>query len=143
MVIAEEFNPNIGKKAVAQHEKELEEVLRQMAAALTRDTQFSSISEFFSAFMRGFWEPFPEICQVETQRHKQIREELVGLEQQIRAAIDPDTYQQFCRYGDLLSQRNSDSLEDAFLVGFQCAIRFLLLGIVPASKIIGQGEEAQ
>ena len=143
MVIEEDFNPNIGKEAIAQHERELEGALRQLASALTKDTQFSNISEFFHTFMHGFWEPFEEVCKVEGQRHAQLRQELVHLEHQIREALDPETYQQFCRYGDLIAQRNSDSLEDAFLVGFQCAIRFLLMGIIPAAQIVRQEEDAQ
>lgn len=142
MAAAKEFKPDIGKKAIVQHETELEDSLKQLAFALSNNIQFNSISEFFHAFICGFWDPFEEACAVEDRRNGRLHQELIELEQQLRDVLEPESYQQFCRYGDLIAQRNSVSLENAFLVGFQCAIRFLLLGIVPAAQIMQQEEGA-
>ena len=47
--------------------------------------------------------------------------------------MGPDGRPLLERYSDLLAERNSTALDYAFLVGYQCAFRFLMMGLFPAT----------
>jgi len=44
-----------------------------------------------------------------------------------------ETQDRFGQYSDLLAARHTSALEYAFLVGYQCAFRFLMMGLCPAT----------
>lgn len=132
----------MGKKIFLQHQAELERGLEQVAHALAVDRESFCPADFFQAFISGFWSPYEEVCEIGNQQQKEVTKEIRALEQQIHQGLPPDKWEAFCRYGDLLAERNSVALDYAFLVGYQCAFRFLLMGLHPASGAFIQNSEA-
>lgn len=133
-MVPDELRPNIGKKLFSQHQAELEQGLRQMAHALGIDAKFSSSADFFCNFMSGFWDPYEETCKEANQHQESLSKEIRALERQLRKMIGPDVQQLFDRYSELLMARNSAALDYAFLVGYQCAFRFLMMGLFPETR---------
>lgn len=132
-MIKDEFRPDVGKKLFAQHQTELEQGLRQMASAIGYNQELPHPAEFFQEFISGFWDPFQEACEVGNQQQKELTERIRSLESQLRQGMTPDTQDIFGQYSDLLAARNSTSLDYAFLVGYQCAFRFLMMGLSPSA----------
>lgn len=132
-MIKDEFRPDVGKKLFTQHQAELKQGLRLIASALGRDKQFQDPEDFFHDFICGFWDPYEEVCVTGNQQQKAVTKEIRALEDQISHELAPDKWEIFGRYSDLLAERNSTALDYAFLVGYQCAFRFLMMGICPVS----------
>lgn len=144
-MVTDEFRPDVGKRLFLQHRAELEQGLRQIASALGRDQEFQNPEDFFHDFISGFWDPYEEVCETGNKQQKAITEELRTLAKQICHALSPDKRDLCERYSDLMAERNSTALDYAFLVGYQCAFRFLLLGVLPAKGAFlrGAGEPDQ
>lgn len=136
-----EFRPDIGKNQVIHHQADLERGLRQMAAALGANQKYSDLSDFFRDFIRGFWDPYEEVCEDSNRRQTDLTAQIRALEEQISKTNDPRFRSLMDRYGDLLARRNSEALDYAFLVGYQCAFRFLMMGLLPAVQIFPAKEE--
>lgn len=132
-MVKDEFRPDVGKKFFAQHQAELEQGLQQLAHALGCNQNFPHSAEFFKAFIDGFWDPFQETCEVGNQQQTEITEKIRSLENQLRQGMTPDTQDILGQYSDLLAARNSTGLDYAFLVGYQCAFRFLMMGLSPST----------
>ncbi len=137
----EEFRPDVGKKLFAEHQSDLLQALGQLADALGHDHANTGLSQFFSRFMRGFWDPYEEVCTVSSKQQVKTTEEIRALEELLKANLPPDLFSLFSRYGDLLASRNSNALDYAFLVGYQCAFRFLLMGLSPGAEVFQREEE--
>ena len=133
-MVPDERRPDIGKKFFSQHQAELEQGLRQMAHALGIDTKFSSSADFFCNFMSGFWDPYEETCKEANRHQESLSKEIRALECQLREMIGLDVQPYFDRYSELLMARNSAALDYAFLVGYQCAFRFLMMGLFPETR---------
>lgn len=140
-MVPDELRPDIGKKLFSQHQDELEQGLQQMAHALGIDTKFSNSADFFCNFMSGFWDPYEETCKEANQHQESLSKEIRALERQLREMIGPDIQPLFDRYSELLMARNSAALDYAFLVGYQCAFRFLMMGLFPATMTFLNEEE--
>lgn len=132
-MVKDEFRPDVGKRIFIQHQTELEQGLQQLAYALGCDQKLPHPAEFFQAFISGFWDPFQEACETGSQQQKEITAKIRSLERQLRQGMTPDTQDIFGQYSDLLAARNSTSLDYAFLVGYQCAFRFLIMGLSPGA----------
>lgn len=63
------------------------------------------------------------------------------MERQIGQELSTEKWKTFNRYSDLLAERNSAALDYAFFVGYQCAFRFLMLGLAPVTGDFLRGEE--
>lgn len=144
-MVTDEFRPDVGKKLFIQHQAELEHGLRQVASALGRDQEYQDPEDFFHDFISGFWDPYEEVCETGNRQQKAITAELRALAEQICHELSPDKRDLCERYNDLMAERNSTALDYAFLVGYQCAFRFLLLGVQPATGAFlrGAGEADQ
>ena len=132
-MVKDEFRPDVGKELFTQHQAELEQGLRQMASALGLNQKFSDSADFFKAFIDGFWDPFQEACEAGNKQQKEITEKIRFLGHQLRQEMAPETQDSFGQYSDLLAARHSSALDYAFLVGYQCAFRFLITGLCPAT----------
>lgn len=132
-MVRDEFRPDVGKKLFTQHQAELEQGLKQMASALGLNQKLSNSAEFYQAFIDGFWDPFQEACEVGNQQQKEITTKIRSLERQLLQEMAPETQDRFGQYSDLLAARHSSALDYAFLVGYQCAFRFLMMGLCPAT----------
>lgn len=130
-MVKDEFRPNVGKELFSQHQAELEQGLHQLAQALGKESKFSNSADFFQAFISGFWDPYEEVCKEGNQQQESITSEIRALEAQLIQTMAPNLQPAFDRYSDLLAKRNSAALDYAFLVGYQCAFRFLMMGLSP------------
>lgn len=136
----DELKPDIGKGTFAQHQSELEQGLRQIAKALGSDGGMD-IPGFFRDFMTGFWTPFEEICDDLAEIQKGNSEKVLAMERVLQGLIPPEQRPLVDQYSSLLIDRNNTALDYAFLFGYQCAIRFILMGIVPASEFLREEAE--
>lgn len=137
----DEFRPDVGKKLFFQHQAELEQGLRQMACALGRIPELPDDADFFRMFLNGLWDPYEEVCVTAHRQQKELSAKICALERKLLAEMTPETQDAFGKYNDLLSSRNSTALDYAFLVGYQCAFRFLIMGLSPAAMDFLQEEE--
>ena len=64
--------------------------------------------------------------------------EILQLQEQIRQLLDSEGQRQFDRYEDWLNCRMTSELDQAYLVGYQTAIRLLLMGILPADTLLAR-----
>lgn len=141
MMVPEEFRPDVGNKLFAEHQTELLQALRQLADALGYGQDHSDMAQFFSDFMSGFWNPYDEVCTLSNQQQAKTTAEIRALEDLLKAKLSPDFFPLFSQYSDLLASRNSGALDYAFLVGYQCAFRFLLMGLLPGAEVFQREEE--
>jgi len=141
MMATDEFRPDVGKTLFAEHQGNLLQALRQLADALGHDQANTNLAQFFSRFMRGFWDPYEEVCTASSKGQKKTTEKLRALEGLLKAKLSPDLFALVSQYGDLLASRNSAALDYAFLVGYQCAFRFLLMGLSPGTEVFQREEE--
>lgn len=132
-MVKDELRPDVGKSIFIQHQAELEQGLQQLAGALGYDQELAPPAEFFQAFISGFWDPFQEACEAGNQHQKEITAKIRSLEKQLRQGMTPDAQDMLGQYSDLLAARNSTGLDYAFLVGYQCAFRLLIMGLSPGT----------
>lgn len=132
-MVKDEFRPDVGKKLFTQHQDELEQGLHQLASALGYGQKLTHPAEFFQAFISGFWDPFQEACEAGNQQQKETTAKIRSLERQLLQGMTPEIQDRFNQYSDLLAARHSSALDYAFLVGYQCAFRFLMMGLSPGA----------
>ena len=142
-MVSDELRPDIGKKLFSQRQAELEQGLQQMAHALGTDTKLSSSADFFRDFINGFWDPYEGTYKEVNQRQESLTKQIRALESQLREMIGPNTHPIFDRYSELLMARNSTALDYAFLVGYQCSVRFLMMGLFPATRTFLSEEDKE
>lgn len=140
-MVSDEFKPDVGKKQVLRHQADLEHGLRQVAAALGPNQKYADLSDFFQDFIHGFWDPYEEVCEDGNQRQKDLTAQIRTLEERLFKMLTPENRSLVEQYNDLLAQRNGEALDYAFLVGYQCAFRFLMMGLLPAAQTFLQKEE--
>ena len=140
-MVKDELRPDVGKSIFIQHQAELEQGLQQLAGALGYDQKLTLPAEFFQAFISGFWDPFQEACEAGNQQQKEITAKIRSLEKQLRQGMTPDAQDMLGQYSDLLAARNSTGLDYAFLVGYQCAFRLLIMGLSPGTVNFLREEE--
>lgn len=110
----------------------LELALRQLAQTVGGQApDQEEIVAFFHDFMDGYWDAFAEATAHNTTKLKQADVQSQELQKQILQQLDPAHRELFGEYEALLYSRTTTEVEQAFLVGYQTAIRFLLMGILP------------
>lgn len=110
----------------------LELALRQLAQTVGGQApDQEEIAAFFHDFMDGYWDAFAEATAHNTTKLKQADVQSQELQKQILQQLDPAHRELFGEYEALLYSRTTTEVEQAFLVGYQTAIRFLLMGILP------------
>lgn len=128
----------MGKKLLAQLPPPLAQALEQIAWSLPKDFEheFHSVPTFFHDFIDGFWTPFEEVCQADTDGLRKAGQAIRSLEQSLIQSLSQEQrilLDQFCA---ALNARNSEELECAFLVGYQTAIRLTLMGLFPLNTLL-------
>lgn len=139
IMLDKEFMGDIGKKQCTKHQKELLQALRQLANALGKDKAYCNSGEFFQDFLNGFWEPFDEISDTGNRKQDKLNEEIRAYRDLIKTKIGPEENALLERYVDLLGSRNGEALNYAFLVGYQCAFRFIMLGLSEPVTVLPDG----
>ena len=120
------------KAAVKDYWAQLMQVLQQLAqTAGSRPPKAEEISAFFHDFMNGYWNAFEEAATHDTGRLKRADRQMLELQEQIAGQLGPDHRALLSLYEALLSGRLTMELDQTFLVGYQTAIRFLFMGVLP------------
>ena len=89
--------------------------------------------------MSGLWQPFEEVSDVGNRKQSKLNTEIQAYKKLLEAKLDEDGNELLGHYVDLLGARNGEALDYAFLVGYQCAFRFLMLGLSAPSTILPEG----
>ena len=126
-------NAHNAMRAVLENRRiTLELALRQLAQTVGGQApDQEEIAAFFHDFMDGYWDAFAEATAHNTTKLKQADVQSQELQKQILQQLDPAHRELFGEYEALLYSRTTTEVEQAFLVGYQTAIRFLLMGILP------------
>ena len=126
-------NVNDTLKAVLQkHWTMLIQAVRQLAQAVgNRPPESEEVAAFFHDFMDGYWAVFEETTAHSKEELKLADRQSQMLQDQILQQLGSEHRELLDKYETLLYNRTSTELELAFLVGYQTAIRFLLMGILP------------
>lgn len=119
----------------------LELALQSLAQAMgSRPLEHSDISEFFHSFMDNCWDPYEEVTRHDTDALRQADHLVLQKEHQLLEALGEEHRDLMEQYSELNSNRAVKELEYAFLVGYQCALRFILLGILPPAELMRGGQ---
>lgn len=81
---------------------------------------------------------YEEATAHESEELRKEDRETLQLQEQIRQMLDREGQRQFDRYEDWLNCRMTSELDQAYLVGYQTAIRLLLMGILPADTLLAR-----
>lgn len=138
-MISDEFKADLGKELFTKHQKELTQALQQLANALGEDKAYCNSKDFFQDFVSSFWQPFEEISDVGNRKQDKLNVELQAYKKLIETKIGLEEKELLGQYVDLLGTRNGEALGYAFLVGYQCAFRFLMLGLSSPSSVLPEG----
>lgn len=112
----------------------LEHMIRQLAQAVgNRAPEHEEIAAFFHSFMDGGWDAFEEASAHDTGELKDMDKEILNIQRQLSRLLEEEHPDLIGKYEDLLNIRMTRELDQAFLVGYQTAIRLLLMGILPVS----------
>ena len=117
---------------IQQHHLALEQAIRQLAQAVgNHPPERAEIARFFQELIDGGWDAYEEATAHES-------EELRKEDREILQLLDSEGQRQFDRYEDCLNCRMTSELDQAYLVGYQTAIRLLLMGILPADTLLAR-----
>ena len=129
---------DVGKNQFIQHQTELEDALRQLAKALGMEHMLTDSPHFFHEFMSYNWDPFEDLCTECKKQSQEIDEQISPLNEHLVNCMDPSLRKVFERYKELLYRKDAVSLDCAFLMGYQSAFQFLLMGLTPAAKVFSE-----
>ena len=96
----------------------------------------STISDFFHSMMDGCWDPFEEVTRLYNDELRQANKLALQKQSQILELLGDKHRGLLEEYCDLDNLRVAKELEYAFLVGYQCAFKFILLGLLPQAGLI-------
>ncbi len=132
------YRTGLKTRFLAQLSPPLSQALEQIAQALPSDLdrEASSVPAFFHSFMDGFWTPFEEVCRSDSKQLKDANETARTLKHTLTKRLDQDQRKLLDQFCDALNARNTDELEHAFLVGYQTAIRLMLMGLLPMNSLL-------
>lgn len=138
-MLDEEFRGDLGKEQYIKNQEKLLQALRQLANALGKDRAYCNSGEFFRDFLSGLWGPFEEISDTCNRKQNKLNEEIRAYRDLIETKISPEANDLLGSYVDLLGSRNGEALNYAFLVGYQCAFRFIMLGLSEPAAVLPEG----
>lgn len=136
---SEGFRSDIGKGLYIKNQEMLILSLRQLANALGVDKAYCSSEDFFHDFMGGFWEPFDEVSDTGNRKQSKLNKKIKAYRELIESQISPEANELLGQYVDLLGTRNGETLNYAFLVGYQSAFRFIMLGLSGPTTVLPEG----
>ena len=126
---------DLRRQLLSQLPPPLAQALERIAQALPAELEHNApgIPAFFHS---GFWTPFEEACAPGTEGLQQASQTVLALEKELKQSMDPAHYPLLDKFCDTVNNRSTGELEHAFLVGYQSAIRLMLLGILPLNTLL-------
>ena len=124
------------RAVMQQHHLALEQAIRQELDIPPPER--AEIALFFQELIDGGWDAYEEATAHESEELRKEDREIIQLQEQIRQLLDSEGQRQFDRYEDCLNCRMTSELDQAYLVGYQTAIRLLLMGILPADTLLAR-----
>ena len=122
----------------------LELALRQLAQTVGGQApDQEEIAAFFHDFMDGYWDAFEEATSHDSDL-REIDRQILQLQEEISRALGPEHQDVLSQYECLANSRMTKELDHAFLIGYQTAIRLLLMGVLPLPALVADnstGEE--
>ena len=97
--------------------------------------------EFFRAIMDGEWDVFQELSTPAGSQYREKHEKVLALEEQLRAMLGEQDRPLLEQYQEALMAEEPEELEHAFLVGYQTAMKLILMGVTPITTIAQQRKE--
>ena len=123
----------------------LELALRQLAQTVGGQApDQEEIAAFFHDFMDGYWDAFEEATSHDSDDLREIDRQILQLQEEISRALGPEHQDVLSQYECLANSRMTKELDHAFLIGYQTAIRLLLMGVLPLPALVAAnstGEE--
>ena len=125
---------NAMRTVLANRRTMLELTLQQLAQTVGghAPTQ-EEVAAFFHDFMDGYWDAFEEATSHDSDDLKETDRQILQLQEQISQSLGQGQQDLLSQYECLANSRMTKELDHAFLVGYQTAIRLLLMGILPLS----------
>ena len=125
------------RAVMQQYHLALEQAICQLAQAVgNHPPERAEIALFFQELIDGGWDAYEEATAHESEELRKEDREILQLQEQIRQMLDREGQRQFDRYEDWLNCRMTSELDQAYLVGYQTAIRLLLMGILASTSSI-------
>ena len=127
------------QSSLMKHQLGLEREIRRLAQAVgNRPPEREEIADFFQDLIDGGWDAYEEATAHESEELRKEDREILQIQGQIRKMLDGEKQVLFDRYEDLLNCRMTSELDQAYLTGYQTAIRFLLMGILPTNTMLAR-----
>lgn len=101
----------------------------------------AAVPTLFREIMDGDWSPFEEVCKVASPEYREKNQEAKALEQKLSALLGKEQREFLEQYEDAVLAREPSAREHAFLVGYQSAVRLILMGVTPLSTVLPKEEE--
>lgn len=125
------------RSVIKKYQKSLAQVIGQLAQAVGNyPPEQVDIACFFQELIDGDWDAYEEATAHNSEELRKQDREILQMQEQIRQTLNEENQGLFDRYEDLLNCRMTSELDQAYLVGYQTAIRLLLMGILPADTLL-------
>lgn len=125
------------RSVVKKYQKSLAQAIGQLAQAVgNHPLEQVEIACFFQALIDGDWDAYEEATVHNSEELRKQDREILQVQEQIRQILNGENQVLFDQYEDLLNCRMTSELDQAYLVGYQTAIRLLLMGILPANTLL-------
>ena len=86
--------------------------------------------------MDGYWDAFEEATSHDSDDLREIDRQILQLQEEISRALGPEHQDVLSQYECLANSRMTKELDHAFLIGYQTAIRLLLMGVLPLPALV-------
>lgn len=141
------YQTRMGDRFFNQQLPELIRVLGHLADALTGGTAPGNSlgavcpPEFFRALMDGEWDVFQELSTPVSAQYRQKQKQTRELRRQLQDVLSPEQCALLDQYQAALLAEEPEELEHAFLVGYQTAVKLVLMGVTPKDTLLPRKEE--
>lgn len=141
------MNPSVHdtmRTFISNRQSALTQAIKQLSqAGGTPDPSQQEMAAFFRDFMSGGWDVFEEVSASDSGELREITKQILRLQRQIRDILGEEHQSTFIQYEDLANRRATGELDHAFLVGYQTALRLLLMGLLPVPILMHSGSQIQ
>ena len=143
MMSSEFHQTRMGDRFFNQQLSELTRVLGRLADALTGGNSLGDVCppEFFRALMDGDWDVYQELSTPTSSKYRQKHQETRELRRQLQDVLSLEQCALLDQYQAALLAEEPEELEHAFLVGYQTAVKLILMGMTPTDTLLPQKEE--